>query len=83
MSLVSQLDGGLHVQYFAYEWTIVQALTWHCQMFWSIFWFFFMSELSSVPSSIHDVMVQLPSVMLPYAIPLISSPLPNNKEENL
>ena len=48
MSLVSQLDGGFHVQYFAYEWTIVQAITWPYQTFWSIFWVFFTSELSSV-----------------------------------
>ena len=50
LSLVSQLDGGLHEQYLAYEWTIVQVVTWHCQRFWSISWLFFTPELSSVPA---------------------------------
>ena len=53
MSLVSQLDGGFHVQYFAYEWTIVQAITWPYQTFWSIFWVFFTSELSSVSGNLN------------------------------
>ena len=47
MYLVSQLDGGLHVQYLAYEWAIVQGLAWHFQMSWSIFWLFFTSQTSS------------------------------------
>ena len=47
MSVVSQLDGGLHVQYLAYEWTIVQGVTWHCQTLWSIFLLFLTFELSS------------------------------------
>ena len=51
-ALVSQLDGGFHEQYFAYEWTIVQAIFWHCQTFSSIFWVFFTSQLSSVPKEI-------------------------------
>ena len=46
-ALVSQLDGGFHEQYFAYEWTIVQAIFWHYQTFSSIFWVFFTSQLSS------------------------------------
>ena len=48
MSLVSQLDGSFHLKYLAYEWVIVQAVTWHCQMFWIIFLLFVTSQLSSV-----------------------------------
>ena len=51
-ALVSQLDGGFHEQYFAYEWTIVQAIFWHYQTFSSIFWVFFTSQLSSVFNSV-------------------------------
>ena len=47
MSLVSQLDGSFHLKYLAYEWVIVQAVTWQCQTLWSIFRFFVTSQLSS------------------------------------
>ena len=51
----SQLDGSFHLKYLVYKWVIVQAVTWHCQMFWSIFLLLVTSQLSSaISQGFHD-----------------------------